>query len=47
MAEALGDVGGKANVGGGQPVLVMDVAVVEPADGRDEPLAGVLALSRE
>ena len=32
MAEALGDVGGEADVGGGQAMLVVDVAIVEPAD---------------
>ena len=31
MAEALGDVGGEADVGGGQPMLVVDVAIVEPS----------------
>ena len=34
VAEPLGDVGGEADVGRGEPVLVVDVAVVEPADGR-------------
>ena len=34
MAEALGDVGGQADVGGGQAMLAMDVAIVDPADGR-------------
>ena len=29
MAEALGDVGGQADVGGGQPMLEMDVAIVQ------------------
>ena len=33
MAEALGHVGGQADVGGGEPVLEMDVAVVDAADG--------------
>ena len=35
VAEPLGDVGGEADVGGGEPVLVVDVAVVEAADGDD------------
>ena len=38
VAEALGDVGGQADVGRGQAVLAVDVAVVDAADGRD--LAG-------
>ena len=33
MAEALGDVGGEADVGGSEAVLVVDVAVVQAADG--------------
>ena len=32
MAETLGDVGGQADVGRGQPMLAMDVAVVNAAD---------------
>ena len=44
VAEPLGDVGGEADVGGREAVLVMDVLVVEAADGRDEPLAVVLTL---
>ena len=35
MAEALGDVGGQADVGRGQTVLEMDVAIVQPADRED------------
>ena len=32
MAETLGDVGGQADVGRGQPMLAVDVAIVDPAD---------------
>ena len=33
MAKPLGDVGGQADVGAGEPVLAMDVAVMNPAHG--------------
>ena len=32
MAEALGDVGGQADIGGSEPVFAVDVAVVQPAN---------------
>ena len=35
VAEPLGDVGGEADVGAGEPVLEVDVAVAEAADGDD------------
>ena len=35
VAEALGDVGGEADVGRGEAVLEVDVAVMEAADGGD------------
>jgi hypothetical protein len=35
VAESLGNVGREANVGGSEPVLVMDIAVTESANGDD------------
>ena len=43
VAESLGDVGGEADVGAGEPVLVVNVAVVEAADG--DHLGSVLRCS--
>jgi len=41
MAEALGNVGGKADVGGGETVLVVDVVIVNTTDRGH--LAGLVA----
>ena len=35
MAEAFGDVGGEADVGRREPMLAMDVAIMDLADGGD------------
>ena len=43
MAEALGDVGGQADVGRGEAVLEVDVAIVQAADGGH--VAGVVGRS--
>src|SRR6185369_4849223 len=37
MAETLGDVSGEPDVGGGEPVLQVDVTIVQPADGGNGP----------
>ena len=44
MAKALGDVSGETNVCGCETMLVMNVSVMESADGRDLSIAAFLTM---
>ena len=46
VAEPLGDVGGEADVGAGEAVLEVDVAVAQAADGDDSRSASSVQCSR-
>ena len=47
MAKTLGDVSGQADIGGGQAMLAVDVAIVHAANGRDRARFRIAVIANE